>query len=95
MQLNLRKIDERIQKLQEIRRIAADPELVTMLFEFIATEDERTEPVPAAEAEAVGAARPDDADIVNRVVKGMEAPGSGLWSRKRAQVTAVQNRTGL
>lgn len=86
MQLNLRKLDERIQKLQEIRRIAADPELVSMLFEFIATEDERTEPVPAAEAEAVGSARPDDADdIVNQVVKGMDAPGSVPWSRKRAQ----------
>jgi hypothetical protein len=81
MQLNLRKIDERIQKLQEIRRIAADPELIRMLFEFMATEDE---PMPAAKADAVGAARSDDADIVNQVVKGMDAQGSGLWSRKRA-----------
>jgi hypothetical protein len=81
MQLNLRKIDERIQKLQEIRRIAADPELIRMLFEFMAAEDE---PMPTAKADAVGAARSDDADIVNQVVKGMDAQGSGLWSRKRA-----------
>ena len=89
MQVNLRKIDERIQKLQEIKRIAADPELMNMLFEFMAGEDERPEPVraepaPAAKADSVGAARLDDADIVNQVVKGMDAQGSGLWSRKRA-----------
>jgi hypothetical protein len=89
MQLNLRRIDERIQKLQEIRRIAADPELVAMLFEFMADEEERTEPMPAARTDATGTARLDDADIVNQVVKGMDvkgmdAQGSGLWSRKRA-----------
>jgi hypothetical protein len=91
MQLNLRRIDERIQKLQEIRRIAADPELVALLFEFMAAEEERADPVPAARADAaaVGAARLDDAEIVNQVVKGMDlkgmdAQGSGLWSRKRA-----------
>jgi hypothetical protein len=84
MQLNVRKIDERIQKLQEIRRIAADPEMVAMIFEFIATGEERTEPAPAAKADAVGAARPDDADIADQVLKGIDASGSGLWSRKRA-----------
>jgi hypothetical protein len=87
MQLNVRKIDERIEKLQEIRRIAADPELLRMLFEFVATEDERTEPVRAARTETVAAALPDDADeIVSQVVKGMDAQGTGggLWSRKRA-----------
>lgn len=89
MQLNLRKIDERIQKLQEIRRIASDPELVAMLFEFMAAEDvrpepSRSEPVPPSKADPVGSTRQDDADIVNQVVKGMDAQGSGLWSRKRA-----------
>jgi hypothetical protein len=84
MQLNLRKLDERIQKLQELRRIAADPEMVAMLFEFVAAEDERPEPVPAVRAEAAGAVGRDDADIVDQVVKGGDAQGSGLWSRKRA-----------
>ena len=83
MQLNLRKIDERIEKLQEIRRIAADPELVTMLFEFMAAEDERTEPVPTAIADAIGAARPGEDDMVNQVLKGIDAQGTGLF-RKRA-----------
>ena len=92
MQLNLRKIDEHIQRLQEVRRIAADPELVAMLFEFVSREDERPGPISepaggtvlAAGADAVGAPRLDDADVVNRVVKGSAATGSGLWSGKRA-----------
>ena len=83
MKLNLRKIDERIQKLQEIRRIASDPELVAMLFEFIATEEDRTQPMPAAISDSVGAPRLDDADIVDHVMKGMDAQGSSLL-RKRA-----------
>ena len=84
MQLNLRKIDERIQKLQEIKRIASDPELMSMLFEFMASETDKTEPAPVARPDAVGAPRSEDNDIVNQVVKGMDAQGTGLWSRKRA-----------
>jgi hypothetical protein len=84
MQINLRKIDERIQKLQEIRRIAADPELVAMLFEFMAAEEERTETPLAAKADSVVAASPDDADLVKQVLKGTDGQGNGLWSRKRA-----------
>jgi hypothetical protein len=82
MQLNLRKIDERIQMLQEIRRIAADKELVTMLFEFIASEDERMESLPAIKSAAV--MPPDRVDeMVKQVVNGTEAQGSRLWSGKR------------
>jgi hypothetical protein len=81
MQLNLRKIDERIQKLQEIRRIASDPELVTMLLEFIASEDEHVEPVPAARIEAPPIRHADD--IVNQVLQGIDAQGSSIL-RKRA-----------
>ena len=87
MHMNLRKIDDRIQKLQEIRRIAADPELVAMLFEFMAPEDERTESAPAAKADSVVAASTastDDADLVTQVLKGSDGQGSGLWSRRRA-----------
>jgi hypothetical protein len=89
MQVNLRRIDERIHKLQEIRRIAEDPEMVAMLLEFIATDDMRTEPVrpepmPALKGDAVAAPRPDDDDLINQVMKGIDGQGSGLWSRKRA-----------
>ena len=98
MQLNLRKIDERIQKLQEIRRIASDPEMVAMILEFLAVDESRTESartelaapesmlesVPAAKSNGAAAPRPDEAELVNQVVKGMDGQGSGLWSRKRA-----------
>jgi len=85
MQVNLKKIDERIQKLQEIKRIAADPELMAMLFEFIATEDERTEhPAAPAKAEAAAAGNPDESELVKQILKGTEGQGSTLWSRKRA-----------
>ena len=83
MQLNLKKIDERISKLQEIRRIAADPELVDMLFEFMAT-DERAQVAPLrTEIPDNGHTREAD-DIVNQVMKGTDPQqGSGLWARKR------------
>jgi hypothetical protein len=84
MQLNIKKLDERIQKLQEIKRIAADPELVAMLLEFIAGDDEQMEPAKPAKVHAAVATRQDDMDIVNQVMKGMEVQGSGAWSAKRA-----------
>jgi hypothetical protein len=84
MQLNVRKLDERIQKLQEIRRIAADPELVTLLLEFIANDDERAEPAPATKAHAPAASRLDDMEIVNHVMKGIEPEGSAVRSGRRA-----------
>jgi hypothetical protein len=83
MQLNVKQIDERIRKLQEIRRIAADPEMVAMLFEFMAADEERHEPLPAIKAETVGSPGPTDPEI-NQLLKGSDAQGTGLWSRKRA-----------
>jgi hypothetical protein len=84
MQLNIKKIDERIQKLQEIKRIASDPELVAMLLEFIGAEDDRRETAPAAKVEAASASNGDDDDLVKKILTGADAPGSGLWSRKRS-----------
>ncbi len=40
VRLDANKIDERIQKLQELKRIAADPELLQMLFEFMDMDEE-------------------------------------------------------
>ena len=82
MQLNIRKLDERIQKLQEIRRIAADPELLDMLMEFMANEDEREKTSLAAKAHAAGAGRADDMEIVNQVMKGLD-PRETVISGKR------------
>jgi hypothetical protein len=84
MQLNLKKIDERISKLQEIKRIASDPELVSMLFEFIATEEQaKVDPAALPKADTGVAARMDDSELVNQVVKGIDGQESGLWSRRR------------
>lgn len=87
MQLNIRKLDERIQKLQEIRRIAADPEMVSLLLEFIAGDEDRTQAAPAAPlpvTHAPAAAQFDDLDIVNQVMKGIDGPGNGARAGKRA-----------
>jgi hypothetical protein len=84
MQLNIRKLDERIQKLQEIKRIAADPELVAMLLEFIAADDEKPSAVPAPKPLAIAIPRPDDTDIVNQVMNGLE--GQGIAGRPAKRV---------
>jgi len=83
MQINVKKIEERIQKLQEIKRIASDPELVAMLLEFIANDDERKEPAPAAKAHSAAGSRADDLDLVNQVMKGMDLQGAGAGAGKR------------
>jgi hypothetical protein len=83
MQLNLKKLDERIQKLQEIKRIAADPELVAMLLEFVAADEEKAAAGPAAKPHPIAIPRPDDFDIVNQVMNGMEGQGLGARPTKR------------
>jgi hypothetical protein len=79
MRLDLRKLDERIKRLQEIRRIASDPEAATILLECMTNEDERSDRPPAAKDEAVGAhTQSDDAsDLVTDVMKGIE-PQTGV-----------------
>jgi hypothetical protein len=87
MQLNVQRIDERIHKLQEIRRIVADPEMLNLLMEFISTEEERREPRPAADGAGANA-KPhyeDKADLAKVLDQVDEQPRSGgLWGRTRA-----------
>jgi|ERR1041385_3986840 hypothetical protein len=93
MHLDVDRIEERIQKLQEVRRIANDPDLLRMLTEFIVMDAYRPEPVsipepapaPKAAASKVAAAKNDEADIVSQLMKDAEvAGGASLWSRARA-----------
>jgi|SRR5690349_24024533 len=97
MHLDVSKIDDRIQRLQEVKRIAKDPELLQMITEFIVFSDRPAEtnarpaeePVPVPKmpvAAAPGAPRPEDTDVVNQLMKDMDsaAGGSSLWSRTRA-----------
>jgi hypothetical protein len=86
MQLNVQRIDERIRKLQEIRRIMADPEMLKILMEFMSMDDERREPGPAADAAGAGV-KPhyeETGDLAKVVNQMDEQPRSGgLWGRTR------------
>jgi hypothetical protein len=86
MQVNVQRIDERIQKLQEIRRIVSDPEMLKILMEFISSDEERREPRPVAES--VGAnSQPHHEEMVqmaNVVNQAPEQPrAGGLWGRTK------------
>jgi hypothetical protein len=76
MRLNPDKIDERIKKLQEIKRIASDPELVQMLFDFIETEDprlDRSRRMGPAEGHRGVTGTDEIGDLVNRVARSVGA----------------------
>lgn len=86
MRLDVEKIDERIKKLQMIRQLADDPEMVTILFEFVLSDESRTVP-PGAMIEMNGGLPEysvDLGDVVNDVLKGPEQhSGGSLWARRR------------
>ena len=85
MQLNVKKIESCIQKLQEIRRIAADPELVAMLLEFLVTEDDRADAMPSAKPHPVAVTPSQDTiDVVEQVLNGKDAQGNTPWAARRA-----------
>lgn len=86
MRFDLQKIDERIKKLQEIRRLATDPEVASLLLEFMSPADERLEPTSVAKPEGNGTPThsSDTRELVKEVVNAKEAAaGSGLWTRTR------------
>jgi hypothetical protein len=86
MRFDLQKIDERIKKLQDIRRLATDPEAASLLLEFMSGADEGLKPMPVALSEGNGVANPpaDSRELAKEVVNGKEAAaGSGLWTRAR------------
>jgi hypothetical protein len=85
MRIDMRKLDDRIKKLQEIRRMAADPEFSMILLEFMDTEDAVSEPVLVAKLEDVSTPGVDSThDLVKEVVAGTNPEArEGLWSRRR------------
>jgi hypothetical protein len=85
MRLDLQKIDERIKKLQEVRRLAADPEMAAILLEFVMPEDTRAEPDRTEVAGTSASAQTDEiSSLVKEVVNGAEQPSGGsLWGRPR------------
>jgi hypothetical protein len=97
MRLDINKIDDRIKKLQEIKRILADPELTALLMEFLTVEAEAV-PAPAAPAttdrETLPPAAPSSAEAneeADRIIKEMiqssatEPAGAAnaFWTRGR------------
>jgi hypothetical protein len=86
MQLNVQRIEERIHKLQEIKRIASDPEMLKILMEFISLEDEPHHARPAATSVG-GSPQPpyDNIEELAKVVNPVdEQPKAGaLWARAR------------
>jgi len=53
MRLDIKKIDGHIRKLQEIRQIASDPEMVKILMEFLAPDEDlyTSSPLPKVAVE--------------------------------------------
>ena len=91
MKFDVQKIDERIKKLQELRRLATDPEIASLLSEFVTVGEERSlpfePPMPMpANAEPIEMPGPEATnDLIKEVVSGGgDAPSNGgLWSRRR------------
>jgi hypothetical protein len=91
MRFDLQKIDERIKKLQEIRKLATDPEAASLLLEFMSPVDERlvderTEQVSVHKPDGIGATThsSDNRQLDKEVVNAKDATsGSGLWTRAR------------
>ena len=90
MRLDIAKIDDRIRKLQELRRIASDPEIAGIISQCLTADDAPTpvdfsEPDPVVESrtlppenEASEPGRSDDAEtVIQSVLTG------GPWRRAR------------
>jgi hypothetical protein len=78
MKLDVQKLDDRIRKLQELRRLASDPEMSLLLTEFLGVEGERQEPLPEpVHTEA------DNGQLVADVVRGLDVQASGGLFRRR------------
>jgi hypothetical protein len=87
MRLNLEKLDNHLKKLEEIRKIASDPEMMELLNEFLSpergpgeTEGESVPRVPGRRSEV--------SEVVKEVLQRSEHAGAGnsigLWNRKKA-----------
>lgn len=87
MKLDLQKIDEHIKKLQELRRLAADPEMTRLLVEFMAPGDEPSGTPQAPKSDGNGAPVTSDEtnELLKEVMSGTEPQpqtGGGLWRRR-------------
>lgn len=85
MRFDLQKLDARIKKLQEIRRLATDPETASMFLEFVNSAGDQAEPALSGTERPAAASHPVDAgELAKEVVNGKDQGfTSGLWTRGR------------
>ena len=85
MRLNVQKLDQRIAKLQELRRLAADPEIASMLLDFIATEEQEVVSTQTAKEGGNDATvHPDTtAELVHDALAKDAEPGGSMWGIRR------------
>src|ERR1041385_5919178 len=96
MRLDISKLDDRIRKLQEIKKIVSDPEMLAILMEFVTAETE----MPQAQPQAARSSEPPEqaapaptGEEADRIIKemiqssGNEVPAgsSTFWSRGRTK----------
>ena len=86
MKFDLQKLDDRIKKLQELRKLATDPEMSTFLSEFLTEERDQSDislHSKTEQSEPVAPSIEDKGQLVADVVRGMDPPlGSGLFRRR-------------
>jgi hypothetical protein len=90
MKIDIQRLDERIKKLQEARRIASDPELVSILMDFVSTDAPGAAPVLTPKVDNAFHPRTESTDeLIQNVVKGTTPEkGNSVWpTNVRAAVT--------
>ncbi|MBZ5617703.1 MAG: hypothetical protein LAQ69_03040 [Acidobacteriia bacterium] len=87
MRIDIAKLDERINKLQTIRRIASDPEMERLLLEFLASNDDTSMSAETASTSARengsgavqtadnGVGDPPDEDEASKLISGIMGQG--------------------
>jgi hypothetical protein len=98
MKIDIQRLDERIRKLQEARRIAADPELVSILLDFVSTDAPDAAPVLTPKVDSAFGPRTDRTDeLIQNVVKGTTPEqGNSIWpTNVRAAVTKWPKPLGI
>ncbi len=85
MRLNVQKIDQRIKKLQELRKLATDPEIASMLLEFIGPEEQESATAQTVNGAGSDAAvHPDPtAELIQDTLAGDAQPSGSIWGIRR------------
>jgi len=87
MWLNIASIDARIQKLQELKKIAEDPELVALLHEFMTAEPigkaARVDPVGHEELLPMPSSPVTDPTKEVSADSDLIPAGNGIWGLRR------------